>query len=239
MPILLVICIAVGSAIAGALPVTICVKRAFKRKTNRQDSERARLLTADIDEGVEAPELYPAVEVEEEGDDESTTDTTVLVRDEVEIRPGIILAMPNRQERNPPSIQCSSISTTTEVIRSPKEDYTMFSRISSVLAEECKLCLPGLVKDNPANRMVVRKWMADRLLSADSIRRKHKSRILPLATALVFIPTSYEIDVVRIEATDEVVTRKEDLDAKYWSYAWPSAAHPLGRVVSHQRSTDH
>lgn len=242
MPIITIVCIAVGSALAGALPVTLCVAKTLWRKTNRLDSERARLLSRDLDEGVEAPEIYAR---EATFDDEETVDGSICCSSESteavdrEIRPGLVLRLVNNENAPTqgltigPTQGCLNLS-----ISSDKPDFTNFSRIASVLAEECKLQLPGIVRDSPANRMVVRKWMADRLSSAPSIRRKHKSRILPLATALVFVPTIYEIEVERIEATDEVVRRREDYNARYWSYEKPSAANWFGRLVSHQRSTE-
>jgi hypothetical protein len=65
----------------------------------------------------------------------------------------------------------------------------------------------GECADIPANRMAVRKFLKD-MMVLRGLRPTHAMNFLPMATALVFVPSNSEIEADRINLSDAVQNQR-------------------------------
>jgi hypothetical protein len=74
----------------------------------------------------------------------------------------------------------------------------------------------GLLLRTEANRLMVQHWVSEQA-KAHGVRPSHIVKILPIVVVMVFVPTAWDIEAKRIEATAEVANRTEG--AKSWERA--------------------
>lgn len=81
-----------------------------------------------------------------------------------------------------------------------------FSKFAARAAMEAKVVLGYDMRDTPANRLVVQDWIY-RKLASRNVRLLHISKVLPLAVNMVFLNTSYELEVKAAMSSPEIRAR--------------------------------
>lgn len=109
-------------------------------------------------------------------------------------------------------------------------DPTKVNRVSATIAIKCRNAL-NIQDKTKANVLVARKWIIDFLDKKEGLRTVHKARILPLALALVFIPTKFEVQCEQLLNCPEMVVRAEDKKKRWWSWNWNSFKGLFGAVA--------
>jgi len=87
----------------------------------------------------------------------------------------------------------------------PQNPRNRFAFVASLVAE-CKCEIPGLDIETKANRLVVRRWLNNRMTER-KMRPTHIRAMLPLAVESVFIPDKYEIEARALRQSRAVQDR--------------------------------
>jgi len=86
---------------------------------------------------------------------------------------------------------------------------------ASHVANVVRARIGGTPKRTEANRLMVQKMVRD-YMKERNVRESHMPRHAPLACALVFVPTKFEVEAKKFEGT--LAVRRRDEDAGLWGH---------------------
>lgn len=101
-----------------------------------------------------------------------------------------------------------------------------YAFISDVVAQ-CKVELPGITTDNPANRLVAHEWLT-RQMKERGMRPAHIKKMIWIAIELIFIKDSDQIFAEQFVQSNAYINRLEEGSNSYHSRDKPWMFNLLG-----------